>query len=62
VPKWQKSMLFAALEKGHCRGVFRAANQVLAMGAAAGLAEEELVFARRARREALRHLDAKAAE
>jgi hypothetical protein len=62
VPKWQKSMLFAALEKGHFRGVLRAANQVLAMGAAAGLAEEELVFARRARREALRHLDAKAAE
>jgi hypothetical protein len=32
------------------------------MGAAAGLSEEELVFARRARREALRNLDAKAAE
>jgi hypothetical protein len=62
VPKWQKSMLFAALEKGHFRGVLRAANQVLAMGAAAGLSEEELVFARRARREALRNLDAKAAE
>lgn len=62
VPKWQKSLLFTALERGHYRGVLRGANQVLAMGLAAGLAEEELVFARRARREALRHLDAKAAE
>lgn len=62
VPKWQKSILFAALEKGHFRGALRAANQVLAMGAAAGLSEDELVFARRARREALRNLDAKAAE
>lgn len=61
VPKWQKSLLFTALERGHYRGVLRGANQVLAMGLAAGLAEEELVFARRARREALRHLDAKAA-
>lgn len=62
VPKWQKSMLFAALERGHFRGALRGANQVLAMGAAAGLSEEALVFARRARREALRNLDAKAAE
>ncbi len=62
VPKWQKSMLLTALEKRHYQGAARAAAQVLAMGAAAGLPDAELVFARRAKREAQRHLDPKAAE
>jgi hypothetical protein len=62
VPKWQKSLLQSAIARGHMRGVLRAANQILAMGAGAGLPDEEMVFARRARREALRLLDAQAAE
>ncbi len=62
VPKWQKSLLQTAVEKGHLRAVLRAANQVLAMGAAANLPEDELVFARRAKREALRQIEAQAAE
>jgi hypothetical protein len=62
VPKWQKSLLQTALERGHPKLVLRASNQVLAMGAAAGLPEEELIFARRARREALRKIESQAAE
>lgn len=62
VPKWQKSLLLTALERGHFRAVLRAADQVLAMGAAAGLADDDLVFARRAKREALRHIGADVAE
>lgn len=62
VPKWQKSLLQTALERGHSKLVLRASNQVLAMGAAAGLPEEELIFARRARREALRQIESQAAE
>lgn len=61
VPKWQKSMLFMALQRQHFRGVLQAANVVLAAGSAAGLAEDELVFARRARREALRQIGAQMA-
>ncbi|MDZ7905332.1 MAG: hypothetical protein U5N55_05855 [Cypionkella sp.] len=62
VPKWQKAMLLLALEKGHLRGALRAANQVLALGAANGLPEDEMVFARRTRREALRQIDMQTAE
>lgn len=61
VPKWQKSLLFAALERGHLHGVLRASNFVLSLGSAAGIPEDELVFARRAKREALRQLEAKKA-
>jgi hypothetical protein len=49
-------VLFAGLERGHPKLVLRAAQQVLRMGAAAELPETALVFARRARREALRVL------
>lgn len=56
VPKWQKSLLQTALERGHPRLVLRAGNHILAMGAAAGLPDDDLIFARRARREALRQL------
>jgi len=52
VPKWQKSMLAAALERGHYRLALKAAAKVLAMGAAAGLSDEDLTFARRAKRAA----------
>lgn len=62
VPKWQKSLLLTALERGHKRGVLRAATQILAMGAAAGLPDDEMVFARRTRREALRQIEAQATE
>jgi len=57
VPKWQKSLLLRAVEKGHLRLVLYAANQVLAMGGAAGLHDEDLVFARRAKREALSQIE-----
>jgi pimeloyl-ACP methyl ester carboxylesterase len=62
VPKWQKSLLQTALERGHAKLVVNASNKILAMAAAAGLPDDELVFARRARREALRKIDAPAAE
>lgn len=52
VPKWQKSILLTALARNHPRLALRAANQVLRMGKAAGLPDDELVFARRLRREA----------
>jgi pimeloyl-ACP methyl ester carboxylesterase len=50
VPKWQKSLLMAALERNHPRLALRGAEQVLRMGQAAGLADEDLAFARRVRR------------
>lgn len=58
VPKWQKSVLFAALDRNHPRLALRAAQQVLRMGQAAGLPDEDLVFARRVRRGAQQRLDA----
>ncbi len=50
VPKWQRALLSAALERGHPRLVGRAAAQILRMGA--GLSDEVLTFARRALRAA----------
>jgi hypothetical protein len=52
VPKWQRALLAAALARGHPRLAQRAADQILRMGKAAGLPDEDLTFARRARRAA----------
>jgi hypothetical protein len=52
VPKWQKSMLGEALGRGHNRLALHAAAQVLAMGAQAGIADEDLAFARGSQRRA----------
>jgi hypothetical protein len=52
VPKWQKSMLSEALGRGHNRLALNAAAQVLAMGAQAGIADEDLAFARGTQRRA----------
>lgn len=57
VPKWQKSLLFAALARGHPRLCLRAADQVLRLGAAAGLPDADMIFARRAKREAQKYLE-----
>jgi pimeloyl-ACP methyl ester carboxylesterase len=50
VPKWQRALLSAALERGHPRLAGRAAAQILRMGQ--GLPDEDLTFARRALRAA----------
>ena len=50
VPKWQRALLQAALERGHHRLARRAAAQILRMGG--GLPDEDLTFARRALRAA----------
>lgn len=50
VPKWQRALLSAALERGHHRLAGRAAAQILRMGS--GLPDEDLTFARRALRAA----------
>lgn len=50
VPKWQRALLQAALDRGHPRLAARAAAQVLRMGQ--GLPDEDLTFARRALRAA----------
>lgn len=52
VPKWQRALLAAALARGHPRLAQRAADQILRMGKAAGLPDDDLTFARRARRTA----------
>lgn len=56
VPKWQKSLLGHAVARGHSRLALRAADAILRAGA--GLPDEELVFARRLRREALKQVKA----
>lgn len=50
VPKWQRALLQAALDRGHPRLAGRAAAQILRMGQ--GLPDEDLTFARRALRAA----------
>jgi hypothetical protein len=50
VPKWQRAILQAALERGHPRLAAAAAAQILRMGQ--GLPDEDLTFARRALRTA----------
>lgn len=56
VPKWQKSLLGHAVARGHPRLAVQAADAILRAGA--GLPAEELVFARRVRREALKQAKA----
>jgi hypothetical protein len=56
VPKWQKSLLGQAVARGHRRLAVQAADAILRAGA--GLPDEEMVFARRARREALKQAKA----
>jgi pimeloyl-ACP methyl ester carboxylesterase len=56
VPKWQKSLLGNALARRHLRLAVQAADAILRLGA--GLPEDELIFARRARREALKQAKA----
>jgi pimeloyl-ACP methyl ester carboxylesterase len=56
VPKWQKSLLGHAVQRGHLRLAVQAADAILRAGE--GLPAEELVFARRVRREALKQAKA----
>lgn len=56
VPKWQRALLSEAAARKHPRLVVRAAEAILKAGE--GLPEDELIFARRARREALKQVKA----
>lgn len=54
VPKWQRALLAEAGERKHLKLLVRAADAILKAGAA--LPEEDLAFARRARRGAVKQL------
>jgi len=62
VPKWQKSMLARAAERGHWALAGQAAQRILQMAAQSGVAEEDLAFARRAKRMAQEQLSKPAAK
>jgi hypothetical protein len=56
VPKWQRALLAAAVERKHFHQVIKAADAMLRAGAS--LPDEELTFVRRARRGAVNQLKA----
>lgn len=60
VPKWQKSMLAQATQRGHWALALPAAERILQMGLQSGVKDEDLAFARRAKRLAQAQLTSRA--